>query len=90
MERTLVVLARGCAPVRNRCSTSVTATPRMPSSIASDRPTGPAPTTSTSVWMDCGVGSSVRLGPDYAKSARARDGARPQIGHPGHRRFLEN
>ena len=45
----LVVFARGAAPVRALRSTTSALTPRVPSSIAAARPTGPAPMMSTSV-----------------------------------------
>ena len=46
--RTLVVFARGLYPTRSLRSTTTQRIPRRPSSMAAARPTGPAPTMTTS------------------------------------------
>ena len=47
MVRELTVLARGCEIVPSPRSTTMQRMPRLPSSAARPRPTGPAPTIST-------------------------------------------
>src|SRR6516162_5824789 len=55
-ERFEKQIARDPSPIRSASSSSTTRWPRCARSIASDNPTGPAPTTTIACWRDFGRG----------------------------------